>query len=182
MSLNSGSQVYAALDTDRYNVLRYDPRTDLPRLVAEATRIDAALIILHGPFGEDGTVQGLLDLLGIPYQGSGVLGSAVAMNKVASKILYQPGRAAHPGLRHRPARRAGSTSTRPWQRLGMPIVVKPAAGGSSVGITIVRSRGALAAALETAYAHDPLVLLEAYIEGTRSRRASSATTRSRRCR
>ena len=82
VSLNSGAQVFEALDPDKYTVLRYDPQSDLPRLVADAARIDAALIILHGANGEDGTVQGLLDLLNIPYQGAGVLGSAVAMNKL----------------------------------------------------------------------------------------------------
>jgi len=69
VSLNSGNQVYEALDKAKYDILRYDPKTDLPRLVTDAFHIDAALIILHGSFGEDGTVQGLLDLLGIPYQG-----------------------------------------------------------------------------------------------------------------
>ncbi len=92
VSLNSGQQVYEALDKDKYHILRYDPATDLPRLVADAPRIDAALIILHGAYGEDGTVQGLLDLLDIPYQGSGVLGSAVAMNKLAAALSYVGGR------------------------------------------------------------------------------------------
>ncbi len=73
ISLQSGDQVYEALDKKKFDVIRYDPKTDLNRLVAEAPNIDAALIILHGPYGEDGTVQGLLDLLDIPYQGSGVL-------------------------------------------------------------------------------------------------------------
>ena len=89
VSLNSGNQVFEVLDKEKYDVIRYDPKTDLQRLVADAPKIDAALIILHGPYGEDGTVQGLLDLLDIPYQGSGVLGSAVAMNKLLSKQLYQ---------------------------------------------------------------------------------------------
>ena len=68
VSINSGDQVYEALDKEKYNIYRYDPKTDLKRLVADSSRIDAALIILHGPYGEDGTVQGLLDLLQIPYQ------------------------------------------------------------------------------------------------------------------
>jgi D-alanine-D-alanine ligase len=89
VSLSSGDQVFEALDKKKYDIVRYDPKTDLPRLVADAESIDAALIILHGPYGEDGTVQGLLDLLGIPYQGSGVLGSALAMNKAVAKQLYQ---------------------------------------------------------------------------------------------
>ena len=80
VSLQSGNQVYEALDKDKYHIQRYDPKTDLGRLVNDASGIDVALIILHGPYGEDGTVQGLLDLLNIPYQGSGVLGCALAMN------------------------------------------------------------------------------------------------------
>ena len=66
VSLNSGNQVFEALDKDKYDVIRYDPKTDLQKLVMDAPKIDAALIILHGPYGEDGTVQGLLDRLGMP--------------------------------------------------------------------------------------------------------------------
>ncbi len=87
VSMESGEQVFRALD-ERYEVLRYDPATDLPLLASQANRIDVALIILHGRMGEDGTIQGMLDSLGIPYQGSGVLGSAIAMNKILSKQLY----------------------------------------------------------------------------------------------
>lgn len=164
VSLSSGSQVYAALDPAKYEVLRYDPKTDLPRLVADAPRIDAALVILHGPYGEDGTVQGLLDLLGIPYQGSGVLGSAVAMNKIASKLLYR--QAGLPTPDYVVARRGQAADLDgAVARLKLPLVVKPAAGGSSVGITIVRSRADLAQALEAAFAHDAEVLLEAYVDG-----------------
>ncbi|HSV94103.1 MAG TPA: D-alanine--D-alanine ligase [Desulfobacterales bacterium] len=164
VSLNSGSQVLAALDPAKYDVLRYDPKTDLPRLVADAARIDAALVILHGPYGEDGTVQGLLDLLGIPYQGSGVLGSAVAMNKIASKLLYR--QAGLPTPEYMVVRRGEPVDLdAAVAELKLPVVVKPVAGGSSVGITIVRSRADLAAAIETAFAHDPEVLLETYVDG-----------------
>ena len=62
VSINSGNQVFEALDKEKYNVIRYDPKDDIPKLVSEAANIDVALIILHGPFGEDGTIQGLLDL------------------------------------------------------------------------------------------------------------------------
>jgi D-alanine-D-alanine ligase len=166
VSLNSGRQVYEALDKDKYDILRYDPKTDLPRLVADAQRIDAALIILHGAFGEDGTVQGLLDLLGIPYQGSGVLGSAVAMNKLAAKHLYrQAGLPIPDSIVARRGSRRDPVETA-VRRLGMPLVVKPVVGGSSVGVTIVRSSQELNSALETAYAHDASVLIETYIQGT----------------
>lgn len=89
VSLQGAVGVEKALNPDKYQVRRYDPATDLARLVAEAGEIDVAFILLHGPFGEDGTVQGLLDLLDIPYQGSGVLGSALAMNKHLAKIHYR---------------------------------------------------------------------------------------------
>lgn len=165
MSLNSGSQVYEALDKEKYEILRYDPQTDLSRLVADAHRIDAALIILHGAFGEDGTVQGLLDLLKIPYQGSGVLGSAVAMNKLAAKRLYAQAGLPMPG--YTVARRDARLDVEGIVRhLGTPLVIKPVVGGSSVGITIVRRPEDLQAAAEAAYEHDPSVLIEAYIEGT----------------
>ena len=75
VSLKSGEQVFQALDKNKYHVKRYDPQTDLSKLVAEADQIDAALIILHGPYGEDGTVQGLLELMGVPYVGAGVAAS-----------------------------------------------------------------------------------------------------------
>ncbi len=164
VSLNSGRQVFEALDKSRYDVLRYDPKTDLARLVAEAGRIDAALIILHGASGEDGTVQGLLDLLNIPYQGSGVLGSAVAMNKLAAKRLY-----AHAGLPipdYAVVRRGETIDPKALAgRLGWPLVVKPVVGGSSVGIGIVRSLADLQTAIALALEHDSQVLVEAYIDG-----------------
>ena len=89
VSLKSGAQVYQALNKDKYDIRRYDPLTDLERLVREAGELDVALIIMHGRGGEDGSMQGLLDLLEIPYQGSGVLASALAMNKELSKAMYQ---------------------------------------------------------------------------------------------
>ena len=138
VSLNSGEQVFRVLDKDRYEVLRYDPRDDLPRLARDATGIDVALIILHGRLGEDGTIQGFLDLLGIPYQGSGVLGSAIAMNKVLSKQLYS--QAGLPAVPFVVLDRALSGATSGvLEELGLPVVVKPEHEGSSIGLTIVRS-------------------------------------------
>lgn len=165
VSLNSGQQVYDALDKDRYDILRYDPKTDLPELVANAGDIDAALVILHGPYGEDGTIQGLLDLLGIPYQGAGVLGSAVAMNKLVAKRLYAQADLKIPPyciVRSGPIPELGGC----LQHLGLPIVVKPVAGGSSIGMTIAASEKELRDAVEEAFRYDSLVLLEKYLEGT----------------
>ena len=149
VSLNSGRQVYDALDKDKYDILAYDPKTDIPRLVSDAGRIDCALIILHGPYGEDGTVQGLLDLLDIPYQGAGVLGSAVSMNKLLSKHLYERAGLAVPP--YVAVRRGESIDVnRIVSQLGLPLVVKPAETGSSVGMSIVRAESTLAAAVEKA--------------------------------
>ncbi|MCG6895007.1 MAG: D-alanine--D-alanine ligase [Desulfobacteraceae bacterium] len=165
VSLNSGQQVFEALDKQKYDILRYDPKTDLSRLVADAPDIDVALIILHGPFGEDGTVQGLLDLLDIPYQGAGVLGSAVAMDKLVSKELYEAaGIPVPPYVALSKGERVDSAQI--VSRLGLPMVVKPSAAGSSVGMSIVREGDALPTALNKAFEHDNTVLAEAYIRGT----------------
>jgi D-alanine-D-alanine ligase len=164
VSLNSGNQVYDALNKEKYNIIRYDPKVDLPRLMAEASQIDAALIILHGPYGEDGTIQGLLELLDIPYQGSGVIGSAVAMNKLATKRLYETAGLPMPpyfvlerGDKLDPADCA--------LRLGLPLVIKPLEAGSSVGMSIVRNESSMVAAADKAFEHGDAILVEAYIDG-----------------
>lgn len=164
VSLHGGDQIYEAFDKEKYNVIRYDPKFDLSRLVSDASTIDVAFINLHGPFGEDGTVQGLLDLLGVPYQGSGVLGSSLAMNKIASKQLYEK-----TGLPLPPSmviKRGDAVDTEACeQKFGIPLVVKPVAAGSSVGVTIVRSKDSIEEALEAAFVHGDTVLVETYIKG-----------------
>jgi D-alanine-D-alanine ligase len=164
VSLQSGDQVYEALDKDKYQIRRYDPKTDLGRLVENASGIDVALIILHGPYGEDGTVQGLLDLLDIPYQGSGVLGSALAMNKAVTKKLYE-----NAGLHVPPYiiwdRNDNVNVDACVKQLGLPLVVKPVSGGSSVGMSIVRSSAGLQVALDKAIDFDSAVMAETYIAG-----------------
>jgi len=165
VSLNSGNQVYEALDKEKYNVVRYDPKTDLSSLVTDAPGIDAALIILHGPYGEDGTVQGLLDLLNIPYQGAGVLGSAVAMNKLLAKRLYKEAGLTVPP--HISLRRGDPADMKSYsEQLGLPLVIKPVECGSSVGMSIVRDEASLETAVEKAFAHDDTLMMEAYIKGT----------------
>jgi len=164
VSLNSGKQVYHALDKEKYDIRTYDPKTDIPRLVTDAAMIDCALIILHGPYGEDGTVQGLLDLLDIPYQGAGVLGSAVAMNKLLSKHLYE-----RAGLTVPPYVVVQRGQTVDVERivalLGLPVVVKPVETGSSVGMTIVKSDADLATAVDNALEYGATAMIEAYIRG-----------------
>ena len=164
VSLNSGEQVFQSLDKNRYEVVRYDPRDDLARLAMEARNIDVALIILHGRMGEDGTIQGMLDCLGIRYQGSGVLGSAVAMNKVLSKQLYvQVGLPVAPYLVMDRARPANLRDV--IDQLGLPLVVKPEHEGSSIGLTIVRKEADLQKALELGWKFDRRCMVEAFVPG-----------------
>ena len=164
ISQKGGDQVYSALDKSHYTVSRYDPSTDLARLVSDAASIDMALVILHGVPGEDGTMQGLLDMLGIPYQCSGVMGSAIAMNKVVSKFFYEKAGIEVPAWAC--SRRGQHVNAQKIiDRLGLPLVVKPASGGSSLGMSIVRSPDKLDGALQKAHACDDTVLLEEYIQG-----------------
>lgn len=164
VSLRSGDQVFHALDKEKYLVKRYDPKHDIERLVADASTIDVALIILHGPYGEDGTIQGLLDLLQIPYQGSGVLGSALAMNKLASKKIYeQAGLPVPPYMEKK--RKDGLDVEAFIDQLGLPLVIKPVKGGSSIGMSIAKSKTTLNEAFETAFQCDDEILVEKFIGG-----------------
>lgn len=164
VSLKSGEQVFQALDKDKYDIRRYDPKDDLERLVREAPELDVALIIMHGRGGEDGTLQGLLDLLDVPYQGSGVLGSALGMNKELSKILYrQAGLAVPPALFFN--REETPSLAEIEAELGLPVVVKPVNEGSSIGVSKAVSAAELKAALDKAFAYDRRVLVEKFIPG-----------------
>ena len=164
VSLNGAAGVEKELSVDKYDVVRYDPATDLEAIAHDAENIDVAFVLLHGLFGEDGTIQGFLDLLDIPYQGAGVLGSALAMNKNLAKILYRLN-----GLSVAPwvmADREDSESPqRIHEQLKLPYVVKPVKQGSSIGMTIVRKEEALPEALRLAFKHDDEVMVEEYIEG-----------------
>ena len=164
ISLESGEQVFRALDKLRYEIMRFDPATDLPLLAKEAKGIDVALIILHGRLGEDGTIQGMLDSLGIPYQGSGVLGSAVAMNKILSKQLYVLAELPTPAYmiadRSHPFEASAVID-----KLGLPVVIKPEHEGSSIGLTIVKEQKELWSALEKAWGFDRRCIVEKYVKG-----------------
>ncbi len=164
VSLKSGNKVYAALDKNKYEIIRYDPKTDLQRIIQDAEKIDVAMIILHGPCGEDGTIQGLLDLLHIPYQGSGVLGSAVAMNKVVSKRLYLEAGIPSPDYIAL-EKGAAIDAAGIFSRLGSPVVIKPSCGGSSVGMSILDAEAGFRNAIEKAWVHDTTVMIEEFVEG-----------------
>ena len=125
--------------------------------------VDVVFPVLHGPYGEDGTVQGLLEMAGVPYVGSGVLGSAVAMDKeFTKKLLAAEGLPVGPYVVVRPGADLPAADR---DRLGLPVFVKPARGGSSIGISRVTDWAQLPAALGTAREVDPKVLVEAAVPG-----------------
>lgn len=170
ISLKTGRAIYEALKRLHYRVVPVDAGRDLCA-VLKRKRISHAFIALHGGAGENGAVQGLLEILGIPYTGSGILASALAMDKEASKkvflsqgipvppfkVFYRSD-LMHPGT---------GTNARAVPRTGfaMPWVVKPAAEGSSVGVAIVRRRSQLHTALKTAFQYDNRIIIEKYIPG-----------------
>jgi D-alanine-D-alanine ligase len=158
VSLNSGAAVLSALQSRGYRAVGIDVGRDLPaQLLAE--EVEVAFITLHGRFGEDGSVQGLLELMGIPYTGSGVLASALAMNKVHSKIVFRSA-----GLTiapHQILRQGEKLSL----SFALPVVVKPSQEGSSVGVSIVQELGGIDAALAEAFSYDSEILVERYIDG-----------------
>jgi D-alanine-D-alanine ligase len=161
VSLKSGGMVLAALREKGVDAHPFDPKEkDVEELVKQ--RFARVFIALHGRFGEDGTVQGVLEWLGIPYTGSGVLASALAMDKVRTKRLW-----AAEGLPTAPYEVLGKDSDLKAvaKRLGMPLFVKPASEGSSVGMSKVRAAGGLDEAYALAVNYDPVVIAEKFIDG-----------------
>jgi D-alanine-D-alanine ligase len=186
ISLASARSVIDALDPERYDVreieIGRDGRWELPAgqtnlelgaaghglpvpaggaMPEPLGGVDVVFPVLHGPFGEDGTVQGLLELAGVAYVGAGVAASALSMDKDLFKSV----------MRDKGVPVARSLTVRRWDRgriespFGFPVVVKPARLGSSVGISIVREPGDLDAAVELAFAHDEKILLEEFEGG-----------------
>jgi D-alanine-D-alanine ligase len=161
ISLKSGNMVLLALKKKGVDAHAFDPRdAGLEQLIDQ--KFDRAFIALHGRFGEDGTVQGALEYLGIPYTGSGVMASALAMDKWRTKLLWQ----------------AAGMPTPPYEllspethfvdvvaRVGLPLMVKPAREGSSIGMSKVTSVEKLQPAYELAMQYDSVVIAERFIEG-----------------
>ena len=189
VSLSTGKQILSALDRDKYIVYALDTAsgqkllpadvtpslghlqgadgtteiTALPQLplVSGDARPDVVLIALHGKGGEDGTVQGMLEVLGLPYTGSGVLASALAMDKAMSKrVLTAVG---VPMPQDRVVKRGQKM---PEGTLSLPLIVKPNAQGSTIGMTVVREPNELAGAIQTAFEYDDTALIEQFIIGT----------------
>jgi D-alanine-D-alanine ligase len=159
VSLNSGTRVLAALRRQGVDAQAFDPAT---RPLDDLVAFDRAFIALHGRYGEDGTIQGVLELMGIPYTGSGVMASAIGMDKWRSKMLWH---AAGVPIPDYVMLAADSDYAAVEASLGLPLFVKPACEGSSIGISKVKQAGGLAAAYGEAAQHDSLVIAERAILG-----------------
>ena len=161
ISLKSGNAVLAALKSRGVDAHAFDP-AERPLADLKTEGFDRVFLILHGRGGEDGTAQGALEQLGLPYTGSGVMASAVGMDKWRTKLLWRGAGLPVPDY----ALLDEDTDFDAVERqLGLPLFVKPANEGSSVGITKVKTPGTLAAAYREAARHDPLVLAERFIGG-----------------
>jgi len=180
VSLASARSVMEALDPERYDTVSVaigrDGRWELgtgengttaetlpvptSKVPATLGEVDVVFPVLHGPFGEDGTVQGLLELAGVPYVGAGVLGSALAMDKDVFKAVMRD--RGIPVTRNVTLRETGKPYENPF---GFPVFVKPARLGSSVGISKARNEEELEAAVELAFQHDEKVLVEEFVDG-----------------
>lgn len=159
ISLDSGSRVLAALQRQGVDAQAFDPAE---RPLSDLAAFDRAFIALHGRYGEDGTIQGALELMGVPYTGSGVMASAVGMDKWRTKLIWRAAGLPMPNFIMLDENCDFEAVER---HLGLPIFVKPACEGSSIGITRVSRVGQLQAAYREAAKHDTLVIAEQAISG-----------------
>ncbi|MCU6664802.1 MAG: D-alanine--D-alanine ligase [Silvania sp.] len=168
VSLNSGAAVLAGLREGGVDAHPIDPKeTDVTRL--KEMGFDKVFIALHGRGGEDGTLQGLLDVIGLPYTGSGVMASAISMDKLRSKLLWQgAGLPVAPWValtRREFTRGLDASVNAQIAELGLPVIVKPSREGSSVGMSKVECAADLTSALALAFQHDEEVLIEKWLSG-----------------
>ncbi len=165
ISLRSGSGVLQALQDNGFDAVTIDPDTDLITQLRDE-KVQVAFNILHGGKGEDGTIQGVLEMAGIPYTGSGVLGSALAMNKIQTKrILQSAGISTPPFYAVDPEETVGKQCRFVANSLRLPAVCKPADEGSSIGVSIVRHPEELVGAVEALLEKYGSALVEKFIDG-----------------
>ncbi len=165
VSLNSGEAVLNALLTSGVDAFKFDP-ADTPLHTLSTLKVDRVVIMLHGRGGEDGTLQGALEFMNIPYTGSGVLGSSLAMDKIHTKQIWQT--CGLPTANYRVADKSSfdpSSCKAIMDEMSGTVMVKPAREGSSIGMAKVSCANALAQAVKTAFEYDHQVLIEQYIEG-----------------
>jgi D-alanine-D-alanine ligase len=163
VSLRSGGAVLQALISQGLNAIGIDVGPDImDRLKSE--KVEVAFIALHGRGGEDGTIQGLLELSGIPYTGSGILASALAMDKLFSKQLFEFHRIPTP-LYQVLRKGDGSNPTALLPQFGFPAVIKPTQEGSTIGVSVIQGEGEMGPACQGAFEFGSSILIEQYIPG-----------------
>ena len=161
ISLQSGQAVLTALLESGVDAQAFDPAQQSLEMLKQQG-FDRAFIALHGRFGEDGTIQGVLEWLGIPYTGSGVMASALAMDKWRTKLVWQAAGIRSPRFE---ILQENSHFEQVAENLGLPLIIKPAREGSTIGLSKVRHKEDVAAAYQLAAQHDALVLAEEFIVG-----------------
>ena len=174
VSLSTGRTVAKYLDSAKFSFRTYDTKKDLPKLFYDASRkkIDVCFIALHGQGGEDGSVQGMLELLEIPYTGPGIMASAIGMNKIISKKLFEKEKILTPKFivfQADEIKLKGKT----WnnilkkikKKIGLSCVVKPSSCGSSVGVTIAKSEREIKKGIMAALREDNRIIIDKYIKG-----------------
>lgn len=169
VSLRTGDAVYKALIAKGYPAVKIDVGFDIAERI-KGEGVELAFLALHGKYGEDGTIQGMLAMLDIPYTGSGVLASALAMDKIAAKkmMLYEGlPTPLFKTISRFEAHNVGleDVSNMVLKEMSLPLVVKAPTQGSSIGITFVKHKDELVKALELAFKYDPAALVEQFIEG-----------------
>jgi D-alanine-D-alanine ligase len=159
ISILTGKAVLRALKKLGFNAVGIDVDRDVASNLKK-NKIDFAFISLHGQWGEDGTIQGMLDIMGIPYSGDGVLANAIAINKVYSKFIFDANKVPTPlwGI----VDKNSGTKT----KMSFPVVIKPSNQGSAIGISIAKNPKEMAAGLREAFKYDSEILIEKYIPGT----------------
>jgi D-alanine-D-alanine ligase len=164
VSIKSGKAVLGALDKKKYVTLSFDPKKDLNDLLQHRNELDLVFNLLHGKFGEDGRIQGLLDVFRIPFVGSGVLASAMAMNKRMTKNVYRSvGLRVPKDIILKKNEKIKINEIK--EILGTPVVIKPVSEGSSIGISIMENDADIFAGIKKAFEFDLEVLLEEYVSG-----------------
>jgi D-alanine-D-alanine ligase len=165
ISLKTGKQIEENLDLSKYEVNIYDTKTQLKELFDDCldNKIDLCFLALHGKGGEDGTIQGMLDLLNVPYTGSSTMSSAVTMDKAMSKQALRSLKI--PLAKELVFKKGEWNSELVEKEIGFPCVIKPNISGSSVGITIANSKEEFMTGMVEALKHDNKVLVEEYIDG-----------------
>lgn len=165
VSIKSGKAVANALDSKKFEVINIDPKYELQTLINLKGSIDVVFVLLHGKFGEDGRMQGFLDILGIPYVGSGVLASALCMDKAISKQIYSKLNLLTPEwffIRNGEAFDAKAIMS----FIGSRVVIKPVCEGSSLGVFICGKESEICRAVKEIFALGEDVIIERYIKGT----------------